>query len=336
MLAQWILEYRQDAGSSPYPFGRPYRDLYLRCRKACDAIGSIASGPCGDVKAKKQLSRIQKAVSPFLHCEEAAAAFHDLNGRIALFDGLRAVFGFESATPAANANASKGAPNAAGSRRNCAADSFEAREAKMKDKAGGWLTALKQKLMLLPSGCDMSKAVKTVVDHLERHWPYLWGHRATVQTGGAYISRAIGRTNNLLETFFHTVKHRERRRSGRKNLGRDFDGMPASALLAANLLIDSYVEIVCGSLGNLPLLFAQIDQESRADAYNMVSVNDASVTGCLHCNKAFVRGPAFNSWVESASNSTGSLSIQNDIIRTGGCESPFDIIGSFLGKSIAL
>src|SRR5207249_12085854 len=55
-----------------------------------------------------------------------------------------------------------------------------------------------------------------------RHGPYLWGHalRLPRRVGGGI--RLVARTNNGLESLFHTIKHGERRRSGRKILTQDF------------------------------------------------------------------------------------------------------------------
>ena len=51
------------------------------------------------------------------------------------------------------------------------------------------------------------------------------------------------RTNFLAENFFGELKHEERRRSGRKNLGQDLGHLPAEDALFRNLLRDDYVEI---------------------------------------------------------------------------------------------
>src|SRR2546430_17146856 len=62
--------------------------------------------------------------------------------------------------------------------------------------------------------------------------PYLWGHalRLPRRVGGGI--RLVARTNNGLESLFHTIKHGERRRSGRKILTQDFEILPPAAALA--------------------------------------------------------------------------------------------------------
>ena len=73
---------------------------------------------------------------------------------------------------------------------------------------------------------DQRQAIDIVLTHLERHGKFLWGHAVPMpdQLGGGV--RLVDRTNNILEGFFHTMKHGERRRSGRKNLAQDFERPP--------------------------------------------------------------------------------------------------------------
>jgi hypothetical protein len=76
--------------------------------------------------------------------------------------------------------------------------------------------------------------------------------------------RLIDRTNNILEGFFHAIKHGERRRSGRKDLAQDLEHLPSAAALAVNLTRPDYVSIVCGgSLDQLPRAFARLDAGDR-------------------------------------------------------------------------
>ena len=75
--------------------------------------------------------------------------------------------------------------------------------------------------------------------------------------------RLVDRTNNILEGFFDTMKHDERRRGGRKNLAKDLEDLPAGAALAYNLNDPDYVEILCGSLDSLPGAFARLDREKH-------------------------------------------------------------------------
>lgn len=113
---------------------------------------------------------------------------------------------------------------------------------------------------------DDREAIDLVLEHLQRHAGSLWGHVIALprRVGGGI--RIVARTNNLLEGFFHRMKHGERRRSGRKVLTDDFERLPAEAALVYNLTKPDYVEILCGSLKNLPEAFADLDIAQRDQA----------------------------------------------------------------------
>lgn len=111
---------------------------------------------------------------------------------------------------------------------------------------------------------DTRQAIDIILTHLNRHGKFLWGHAIPIpeQLGGGV--RLVDRTNNIDEGLFHRLKHSERRRSGRKNLARDLELLPAGALLAFNLTRPDYVEIVCGNIDRLPQVFAELDRPDRS------------------------------------------------------------------------
>jgi hypothetical protein len=112
-------------------------------------------------------------------------------------------------------------------------------------------------------GKHLRQAIDCILAHLERHGPHLWGHALTMPGPEGPRTRCVDRTNDILEAFFHRIKHGERRRSGRKILTQDFEGLPAAAALAVNLTRADYVQIVCGSLQRLPAAFAKLDADAR-------------------------------------------------------------------------
>ena len=103
---------------------------------------------------------------------------------------------------------------------------------------------------------------------------FVWGHAIPIpdQVGGGI--RLVDRTNNILEGFFHTMKHGERRRSGHKDLAQDFERLPRAAALAANLTRPDYVSIICGgSLDQLPQAFSRLDAPDRRRSLATRSAN---------------------------------------------------------------
>ena len=106
---------------------------------------------------------------------------------------------------------------------------------------------------------EQQQAIDIVLRHLDVHGDNLWGHEAKITQAQGEGIRLGDRTNNSLEGFFHSMKHGERRRSGRKNLTRDFEDLPAAAALAQDLNHPDYVAKLCGTLDDLPSAFAKLD-----------------------------------------------------------------------------
>ncbi|MBI4585058.1 MAG: hypothetical protein HY717_13680 [Planctomycetes bacterium] len=104
--------------------------------------------------------------------------------------------------------------------------------------------------------------METVTRHLDKYWDGLFGHCLTVSDEDQrYLM--VQRTNNLSERFFRGVKRFLRRITGKKKLNREVDALPDHALLVFNLKSQSYVELICGSLEQLPRAFAELAREGK-------------------------------------------------------------------------
>jgi len=113
----------------------------------------------------------------------------------------------------------------------------------------------------------------------------------------------VARTNNGLESLFHTIKHEERRRSGRKILTQDFEILPPAAALATNLHHADYVSLVCGSLDRLPEALAALDapHRSRSIAVGAKQSSTTVETASLSTiDKRFVRRQIFEEYILDA------------------------------------
>src|SRR5438046_3117395 len=115
--------------------------------------------------------------------------------------------------------------------------------------------------------------------------------------------RLVARTNNGLESLFHTIKHGERRRSGRKILTQEFEILPPAAALATNLHHADYVSLLCGSLDRLPEAFAALDapHRSRSIAVGAKQSSTTVETASLSTiDKRFVRRQIFEDYILDA------------------------------------
>lgn len=250
-LAQWVLDYPDDGTDAGFPFDRPYLDLYCRCLRACRAAESLLRKPWDDRsvhQALERLHRIVELVSSELPFQRPARI---LQTRACLFDELREALRLRS-KKACTLTTTGPEPERQRDEIRDVQKAVEALEA-----------SLRQRRPERGPAQDMRKAIDLILDHLDRHGASLWGHviALPVEAGGGI--RLVERTNVLLESFFHELKHGERRRSGRKILTQDFEHFPAAAVLARNLTKPDYVAIVCGTLDNLPRAFAELDTDTR-------------------------------------------------------------------------
>lgn len=250
-LAQWVLDYPDDGTDAGFPFDRPSLDLYCRCLRACRAAESLLRKPWDDRpvhQALERLHRIVELVSSELPFQRPAQI---LEARACLFDELRDALRLR---PKQSTSLTTAAPEPERQRDEIrdVQKTVEALEA-----------SLQQRRPQRGPAQDMRKAIDLILDHLHRHGPSLWGHVIALPPDVGGGIRLVERTNVLLESFFHEIKHGERRRSGRKILTQDFEHLPAAAVLARNLTKPDYVAIVCGTIDNLPRAFANLDAASR-------------------------------------------------------------------------
>jgi hypothetical protein len=244
--AQWTLDYAADGNGQGFPFDLPYLDFYVRCLNVSGAVDAFLRNPPSEAKVKKALDRLHRILRP-LNCDippfdQIAKA---LNERSKLFMELRTALRLVI-KPGRHSGPTDPEP--------AAQELRDIRKA-VEDLA----VSLRKRRPERGPAKDLHHAIDIILTHLDRHGKFLWGHAIPIpeQLGGGI--RLVDRTNNIEEGLFHTLKHGERRRSGRKNLAQDLEGLPSGAVLALNLTHPDYVEIVCGNLDRLAQVFAGLD-----------------------------------------------------------------------------
>jgi hypothetical protein len=251
-LGQWVLDYPDDGTDAGFPFDRPWLDLYFRCLRSCRVAESWFCKPCADRRVLKALERMHRIVESVRSELPFQAPVRTIQQRAHLFDELRDALRLQVKVPA---------------RQLADPPDVQHQLAELRDvqKAVEDLEiSLKERRPERGPAEDLRDAIDLIIEHLERHGPSLWGHVIALpaRVGGGI--RLVERTNVLLESFFHEIKHGERRRSGRKVLTQDLEQLPASAILARNLTRPDYVAILCGTLDELPHAFAQLDAADRS------------------------------------------------------------------------
>jgi hypothetical protein len=241
-MGQWTLDYSAEASGLDFPFDRPYLDLHNRCQIALRATDAVLRTPPDDRKVFSALKRLHRRLTP-VACE---VPFRQITSRLrrraALFDEMRNVLRFAEVNPQ---------------------DETEQDLESMRKRLEEWVASLGRRRPQRGPDQDFREAIDVIVEHIKRHGKNLWGHAISLpQSAGGGI-RLVSRTNYLLENRFKHMKHGERQRSGRRILTKDLEDFPAEAALVYNLERDDYVNIVCGSLDQLPEAFAQLDRKEK-------------------------------------------------------------------------
>jgi len=285
-LAQWILDYRAAGSNQGFPFDLPYRDLYDRCLGVSWATEAFLREPPEDVKVRKALEKLHAMLRP-VQCD--IPRFHPvgvaLDRRAKLFAELRRALRLQEKDPIPDTTS-------------------ECEVGKLNDVRSAvekLTTSLRKRRPERGPAKDLRTAIDLILSHLDRHGPHLWGHVISIsqECGGGI--RLVDRTNNVLESWFGSLKHGERRRSGRKILTQDFERLPPSAALAVNLCCPDYVEILCGSLADLPTAFAMLDAENRQKpAVTKQTVTNLETASLSTMDRQLVRAPALEKLITAA------------------------------------
>jgi hypothetical protein len=246
-LAQWALDYGVD-GRNRFPFDLPYLFLYRRCHTIRRAADAFLRRPPKDSTVHQAIQRLARILDPVVADVPFAQLAHTLSARAAILDELRDALRLHPGSEALSPSTPE----------NTAAELDHIRAA-----LDSLVGSLRERRPERGPAQDLRQAIDIVLDHIARHGDSLWGHvrQLPAEVGGGL--RVVDRTNMPLEGFWHGMKHRERRRSGRKVLTYDFENLPAAAALACNLERDDYVAILCGSLSRLPQAFAELDQANH-------------------------------------------------------------------------
>ncbi len=250
MLCQWILDYHSAGQNQRFPFELPYLNLSKRCQKVRRAIDAYQRIEIKDKVVYRSLIRLARIVDPVISEVPFAQTIKSLEKQATLFQRLRKVLRMEGSISSEEASEKIN-------------NQFPSDLEEMQKGLEGLTHWLKEHRPQRGPAQETRLGIDLILDHLERHGAFLWGHEIQLpeEIGGGY--RLIARTNNTLEGFNRKIKHGERRRSGRKILSQDLEHLPAEAALVANLNRLDYVQVLCGSLNRLPDSFAELDLASK-------------------------------------------------------------------------
>jgi len=301
-LAQWVLDFAADGADDGFPFDRPYLDLYERGRQMRRAIDAFHRHPYTSRVVTRALRRLGRILDPLQGDKGFTQAARTLTTRAELFEKLREALRL-TPKPSGRRQATADAPPV----QEAAAELQDIHKAVLKLRT--WLR--KNRPARGPAE-DRREAIDIILRHLDVHGRSLWGHAIPlpVEAGGGI--RLVDRTNNIEEGWFHGMKHDERRRSGRKILTQDLEQLPAAAAYARNLRCPDYVKLTCGSIDNLPKVFAELDRSvNKPEAINhgdtkipaVPEIADLVSASLPTADRKIVRAPALQAKILAAARS---------------------------------
>ncbi|MFC1708102.1 hypothetical protein ACFL59_15000 [Planctomycetota bacterium] len=229
-LVSWILAYSRAGHGYGFPFDVPYLELYERIvavREVLAGIRTTWTDKAERVAAElRRVHRILETVTAGEHAAEFGRIVREIRRDRTIFERLR--------------EALRICPTEGKSRRN-----DEGAQATLSpDRHRAILTSLRNRLEWRAK-CDegAARASRIVIDHLDKYWSYLFGHRLKEQP-----EIVAPRTNNTEEQQFRKVKRGCRRLHGRGRLARDVDEMPTGTILLENLKNREYCQTVYGGM----------------------------------------------------------------------------------------
>lgn len=286
-LAQWVLDFPRDGLDQGFPFDVPQLDLYDRCIEALAALAAFVRCPPSDTHVRRACKKLQRILQPVDSEVPFGRLACTLRARRNLFCELRDALRIGT-KPA----------QLSGQVAYCIQDATELQQVRT---AVEQLTlSLRQRRPARGPAQDTRRAIDLILGHLDRHGDSLWGHAVRLPTGA---TRLVARTNNVLEGFFRTLKHGERRRSGRAVLTQDLERLPPAAVLACNLTHPDYVQILCGSLDRLPAAFARLDVSGQRLAVQVVPDEDTISRSLPAADRDLIRTDEMFQRIATAANS---------------------------------
>jgi hypothetical protein len=240
-LHSWMLDYPSDGNRQGFPFD-PYH-LYFQRRVviAYDASQRLLSREAAKKNLPKAFFTFSSKLENYLSDPLIVEATELYEKAFDIFEQIRAALrlGAKGSSPMH--------------------ELYELQSDEQNDVSES-LDELKKQFEESKCDCSNPKELKLydiVKVHLEKYEPYLF----PVRTNGTEKYQIV-RTTNGLESHWSEGKRTRRQTHGRSKLTRDFHALPPEYMLIPNLNNPRYIEIVLGSLDQLPEKMAEAGKTS--------------------------------------------------------------------------
>ncbi len=262
-LLLWILE-GEGRKDLPYPFCLPHLDFYRRCERFPAQRDRRLLRP--RTRAELRILRqAEDALADLQRLDRKAQATARLERGWRAFCSLRSVLRLAEQELPRGQRPTPSAP--------LGAEAAAARIRAITADLRRYHQDLRQRVRAPSlSGLGSYDPERIVLHYLDRYGDGLRGHPVARDDQGRAVA-VVDRTNHVIEQFFAIAKQGLRRRLGRAHLGRDMEDQPAQTALAANLRHPDYVQILCGTLDQLPQAFAGLDRQESTGPTRLQRTN---------------------------------------------------------------
>jgi len=240
-LHGWMLEYPSDGNRQGFPFDPYHLYLHRRVLIVYDAAQRLLSNETAKKDLPKAFSTFSSKLENYLSDPLIIEATELYEKAFDIFERLRATLRL----------------GAKGS--NPMHELYELQSDEQNEVSES-LEELKKQFDESKRDCSNPKQIKLydiVKVHLEKYEPYLFPAKAN-----GTEKYQIVRTTNGIESHWSQGKRARRQTHGRSKLTRDFHALPLEYMLIPNLNNARYIEIVLGSLEQLPEKMAEAGKTS--------------------------------------------------------------------------
>jgi hypothetical protein len=239
LLADSALYSRRQSNGLGFPFDRPAISFYEHLLRINSAMNALSSRNNLDSTEERLLTRISRPLTDIAKDRTLASMAKKLRSRGAVFEELRTAMQFAPEDTDAGLNYPGAGQDVD-------------------------ITRMESAVKIIRDGLDTSvPELLKLQEQIDRHWHGLF-HAPIVTTDSCGDQRVIypHRTNNILEQFFRSLNHGERKKTGIELSTSRFDAIPLDSLLAQNLKNPAYRAILLDGATDLAERFSRIDVET--------------------------------------------------------------------------
>lgn len=244
-LISWILNYTEESHCQRFPYSLPWVYLYKRCYQGMGTAYEILSTATNAKSDLSHIKEVQKIIERPFH-DKTATVLTDLEHRLKrgqnLFLDLRGALKI----PEDKGDIPRG-------------NLFISDEESLEIEKS--LKKFRYQLSLAVEKGTSTPEEEIVLEHLIRHWNWLGASNLTVTVNGEEKKISIPRAISLVDARFSQVKSSIRKRTGKKDTGRELNRYGALLCLLQNLHSEEYVKVMFNSIENIPNALGKIPKE---------------------------------------------------------------------------